>query len=94
MFFICVKDLPRRLLGYEATVGGSLPAARRPARLVLARPSLASLLGRKYGEAIDFYRLFIRAQRGRNPARKDNLTPAADLHNKNPSLALSGKNRI
>ena len=32
-----------------------------------------------------------RRQLGGNPPGKDNLAPAEDLHNKNPSLALSGK---
>ena len=33
-----------------------------------------------------------RRQRGRTRPGKDNSAPAEDLHNKNPSLALSGKN--
>ena len=35
-------------------------------------------------------RFSIRRQRGGNAPGKDNSTPAEDLHNKNPSLPLSG----
>ena len=56
-------------------------------------------------ESVEKHKLFIgflydrnpaatRPQLAGNPPGKDNLAPAEDLHNKNPSLALSGKKHL